>query len=266
LKEPLFHLIQNALEHGLESPQERRTRGKTPESHLKLKACHKDGAFLLEVEDDGCGLDPNKIKQRAVELGWLGNEEEPPSRLLEFIFKPGFSAKAPGSVEAGTGLDTVRRNMESLLGSVRVQSRAGRGCKFTLKMPRSLALMDGWVVQAGDKKYLLPVAQTLKIEPVDKVASPKDGEMVPVISLARALGGASSGPAGKLAVLVEAGFQQVRLRVDEVPGKQQVLVKNNKEGFTAPPGLRAEALLTDGTTGWILDIASLLREKENENP
>jgi two-component system chemotaxis sensor kinase CheA len=266
LKEPLFRLIQNAMDHGFESPRDRRVRGKSAEGRLTLRASHKDGAFLLEVEDDGFGLEPERIKQRAVQLGWMPDEKLPLSRLQEFIFKPGFSSKNPGSAEAGTGLDTVRRKMESLLGSVRVQSRPGQGCKFTLKMPRSMALMEGWVVQAAGKKYLLPVAQTLKIEPVDTGFHPKSEEMIPEVHLARVLGGDSESPAGKLAVLAEAGFQRVRLRVDEVPGKQQALVKNNKEGFSAPPGARAEALLTDGTTGWILDIASLSREERGENP
>jgi|GEM_PF-2431443 len=265
LKEPLFHLIHNALDHAFESPRDRRARGKKAEGRLSLRARQKDGAFLLEVEDDGRGLDPEQIKRRAVELGWIQDEDIPHSQLLEFIFRPGFSPKNPRSAEGVPGLDSVRQKMESLLGSIRVQSRPGHGCKFTLKMPRSLALMDGWVVQAAGKKYLIPVAQTIKIEAADKVASARGDEVVSEMSLAGILGGAPDRPAERLAVLVEAGSNQVRLRVEEVSGKQQVLVKNNKEGFSVPSGVRAEALLADGNIGWILDIASLLREKKTEN-
>lgn len=145
LKEPLSCLMQNAMDHGFESPGDRRIRGKSAEGHLTLRAGHKDGAFLLEVEDDGFGLEPERIKQRAVKLGWMPEEKLPLSRLLEFIFKPGFSMKNPGSVEAGTGLDTVRRKMESLLGSVRVQNLRGRAANSPSRCPDPWpSWKDGW--------------------------------------------------------------------------------------------------------------------------
>lgn len=266
LKKPLFHLIQNSLDHGLESPRDRRALGKKGEGRLTLKACSKDGAILLEVEDDGRGLDPEKIRRRADELGWKVDENLPASRLVELVFRPGFSAQALHSAGKETGLDTVRQKMESLLGSVRVKSQPGQGCKFTLKVPRSLALMDGWVVRAGGQNYLVPVAQTIKIEPAGRPVPAGEGEEVPELDLAIRLGGEKDRPEGKLSVRVEAGSLQVRLRVEDVTGKQQVLVKNNKEGFSFSPGVRAEALLADGSTGWILDIASLLRVEKGEKP
>ncbi len=266
LKEPLTQLIENAIDHGFESPAERRALGKRLEGKLLIRASHQNGAFLLEVEDDGRGLNPEPIRQRALELGWLGQDKISPSRLLEFIFKPGFALKESGPDGAHRGLDTVRRKMESLLGSVRVEGRPGQGCRFTLKIPRSLALMDGWVVKAAGKHYLIPVAQTLKIESGAKTGKPSADEVIPEMDLARYFGGTTGSPSSPLAVRVEAGFQQARLLVDEVTGKQQVLVKNNPEGNSVPAGLRAEALLADGTTGWILDIASLLREQNGEKP
>ncbi len=264
LKEPLFCLIQNALDHGFESPQERRSRGKNPHGTLSLKATHKDGAILLEVEDDGRGLDLEEIQRMARDLNWIKDEKIPSSRLVEFIFRSGFSRKHTG--EIGKGLDRVRFKMESLLGSVRVQNRPGLGCRFTLKIPRSLALMEGWVVEAGGQRYLIPLAQTLKIEAAQKKATPTQEELVHEIPLAQRLGGAAAGTsAGKYSVWVESGFQQARLRVEEVLSKQQVLVIKNKEENPPLSGLRAEALLQDGSTGWILDIAALLRETDLGN-
>jgi two-component system chemotaxis sensor kinase CheA len=156
--------------------------------------------------------------------------------------------------------------MESLLGSVRVQNWPGQGCRFTLKIPRSLALMEGWVVEAGGQRYLIPLAQTLKIEAAQKKATPNQEELVHEIPLVQRLGDASTGASGgKYSVWVESGFRQARLRVEEVSGKQQVLVKKNKKENPPPSGLRAEVLLQDGSTGWILDIAALLREADQGN-
>jgi two-component system chemotaxis sensor kinase CheA len=227
-------------------------------------ATQKDGAFLLEVEDDGRGIDLEEIQRKAMELNWIKDEKIPSSRLVEFIFKSGFSRKQTG--EIGKGLDRVRFKMESLLGSVRVQNRPGLGCRFTLKIPRSLALMEGWVVEAGGQRYLIPLAQTLKIEAVQKKATPTQEELVHEIPLTQRLGGTATGnAAGKYSVRVESGFQQARLRVEEVLGKQQVLVIKNKEENPPLSGLRAQALLHDGSTGWILDIAALLRETDLGN-
>jgi two-component system chemotaxis sensor kinase CheA len=266
LKEPLFCLIQNALEHGFEGLPERRSRGKKDPGTLTLRASKKEGAFLLDVEDDGRGLDLEEIRRKALELQWIQDEEIPPSRLVELIFTPGFSRKDGG--EYGKGLDLVRLKMESLLGSVRVQNLPGQGCRFTLKVPRSLALMEGWVVEAGGQRYLIPLAQTLKIEAAQSKKTSGQEPLVPEIPLASRLEGAADpregaiASGGKLIVWVESGFRQARLRVEEVWGKQPVLVKKNQPENPPPPGLRAEALFQDGSTGWILDIAALIREAD----
>lgn len=258
---PLSQLLQNAVEHGIEAEAERVRAGKTPEGAVRVKATLQAGSVVLEVEDDGHGLDLEKIRKKIRELGLLTDEKTPPSRLMEMIFKPGVTTLKDLGEEHGQGLDQVESQVENLFGSIHVQSKAGQGCKFTLKVPRTQALIEGWVVEAAGKLYLLPLSQVRKItHPVpagsEKENLPEDAA-APIVDLGRWMKEPGGGDTSKFSVHVEAGSSRFQLQVDEVHGKQQVLVWKKSRETNPKPGLCGEALLPDGKVVWVLDTRQL---------
>jgi chemotaxis protein histidine kinase CheA len=262
LSGPLLQLLKNAMEHGIEPVSERLAAGKNAEGQLKLKATQQAGSFLLEVEDDGRGLDLDKLKKRGIALGVIRDEKTSAARVMEMIFKPGVTTLDGTEDGRGAGLDQVETLVESLYGSIRVQSRQGQGCKFLLKIPQSQSLVEGWVIEAAEKLWILPISQVLKIThpnptPISKSGSLDESQFV--LDLGEWLGGESKSDSPKFSVHVESGARQFRVLVDEVLGKQQVLVKKNGENKLNKPGIRGEAILSDGKEAFILDTVELLK-------
>jgi chemotaxis protein histidine kinase CheA len=262
LLEPLTQLLKNAVDHGFEPAEERIKAGKPAEGTLKLKANHQAGAFLLEVEDDGRGLNLEKLRQKGLALGILKSEKESPARVMEMIFKPGVTTLESPEEGRGVGLDKVEEAIEAMHGSIRVQSRPGYGCKFIIKIPKSQALVEGLVAEAARKRYLFPLSQVRKITHPAPMGSTRDispeEALLPVIDLAQWLGGESPKGAAKFSIHVESGSNQFRVLVDEVHGKQQALVRKlgaKEEGR----GIRGGAVLADGKMGWILDTRELVK-------
>ncbi len=263
---PLSQLLQNAVDHGIELPEERVRDGKPQEGKLKVKVFQQGGSVVLEVEDDGRGLDLEQLRKKGRELGFLGDGRATQARVMEMVFKPGVTT-LPGLGDGrGLGLDQVEAQVENLYGSIRVQSKAGQGCKFTLKVPRTQALIEGWVVEAAGKRYLLPLSQVRKItHPAPAGAErevPVEEAAAPLIDLGRWLGDGKGDDAPKFSVHVEAGSDQFRLQVDEVHGKQQVLVRKKTGGGPEKRGVRAEALLPDGKVVWVLDTREFAESKD----
>ncbi len=264
LASPLEQLLRNALDHGIETPEERLAMGKAPEGLLRLKASHQAGSFLLEVEDDGSGLDMEKLRQKGADLGiFSAGEKVNPVRVMEMIFKPGVTTVENPSAGQGAGLDQVEEKMEDLHGSIRVQSRAGQGCKFVLKIPRTQALIEGLVVEAGQKKYLMPLSQVRKISHPTPLKAEDEKEVSRAagpapVELAQFLGEERRPGVAQFTLHVESGSHQAQVLVDEVHGKQQVLVKKmDEEGKKT--GLRGAVVLADGKLGWILDMRLLVQ-------
>jgi chemotaxis protein histidine kinase CheA len=268
LADLITQLFQNAIDHGIEPADERKKAGKSQGGTLKLKAVQQAGSVIFEVEDDGRGLDLEKLRRKGQALGLLSDEKTTSARVMEMIFKPGVTTLEASEESRGAGLDQVEDQVESLHGSIRVQSRTGQGCKFIIKVPRTRALIEGWVVEAARKRYLLPLSQVRKIThpaPAGKErgTSPEEAAAA-VVNLGQWLEGSRDEDGPKFSVHVESGSRQFRVLVDEVHGKQQVLVrKKTADGFEQP-GVRSEGILPDGKVVWVLDTRQFVASNEKD--
>jgi two-component system chemotaxis sensor kinase CheA len=274
LVEPLVHLIRNAVDHGLESPEERSLLGKNPEARLKLTARHQGGDFVMELSDDGRGLDYEKLLEKARQWGLVNDREKPSEEWLsELIFKPGFSTaeKITEVSGRGVGLDAVKRKLQSLKGSVRLTSQAGKGMIFFLRIPLTLALMDGILVRIGKTRYVLPAFQVVGFTALLEAEEHSIGdgrkwlttaqEHLPLIDLQESLGLELDRKLKPVMVQVESLGRKACLVVDEVLGKQQVVIKELGESLRDLEGVTGGAILGDGKVGLILDLAAFLEAK-----
>jgi two-component system chemotaxis sensor kinase CheA len=271
LTEPLVHLIRNAVDHGLEEAGERLQAGKPTEARLKLSARHQGGDFVLELSDDGRGLNFGRLAHQARVLGFLAEGETPDrEKLVALIFEPGFSTaeKITEVSGRGVGLDAVKRKIQSLKGSIVVESEAGKGTLFRLRIPLTLALMDGILVRVGNTRYVLPAFQVqgfLAQEATEEHALGTGGKWLatrqghlPLIDLEENFGNRRDGKLRPVVVQVEAGGRGACLMVDEVLGKQQVVIKELGEGLHDLKGVSGGAILGDGRVGLIVDMEALI--------
>jgi two-component system chemotaxis sensor kinase CheA len=273
LADPLTHMIRNAIDHGLEDGETRKVKGKAPVGTIKLAAKHAGGNILIQVTDDGAGIDRRKLFDKAVEKGIvaadakLGDDE-----IDDLIFAPGFStAKAVTDVSGrGVGMDVVRRNINNLGGRISVQSVLGKGTRFTLTIPLTLAVLDGMMVAVGREKYILPLTsivesfqpergQVRALAGGGEVVSIR-GEFIRLIYLHRLFNvpGAITEPWNGLVVLLEtANGGKIGVVVDELIGQQQVVIKSLQENFDPVPGVSGATILGNGKVALILDIEQL---------
>ena len=275
ISDPLIHMVRNSIAHGIESPQERVQAGKPPVGTIRLDAYHKGGNFVLEIEDDGRGLDRERILQKARERGLIGADIVPPepSQIDEFIFAPGFStADSVSEISGrGVGLDVVRNNIRSLGGGVEVSSVPGGGTRFTLRLPLTLAIVDGMSLQVGSEVYILPlawIAESLRVLP-EQVSQPAGGpeiltvrgEYLPLLRLSQLFGVAARSEklSDGIVVIIEADSKRAALFVDEVLGQQQVVLKSLEKHCHRMEGIAAATILGNGTVALILDAGSLAR-------
>ncbi len=273
LWEAILHLVRNAVDHGLETPSERAQAGKSPYGNLKVRASHQGGYFILTLEDDGRGLDLSKIEKKAKKLGWLmENERLEETRLHEFIFRPGFSTQEEATDVSGRGigLNVVRGRLQTLKGTVQVASEPGKGCLFTLRVPLTLAIMEGVLVRAGRGLYLVPINQINRFqnefptvgekrEPGDDASAPE--EWVPKkVDLTEWFGGSPEANRQSVSIRLGEGDRQILLTVDEIIGKREVVLKGLDGLLEDLPGVNGGALLGDGRVCLVLDIQALLRE------
>lgn len=273
LSDALVHMVRNAVDHGLESPEARLAVGKHPVGKLRLAASHRAGHVVIEVSDDGRGLDPGRIRRRAIERGLVSNDAElSTAELLELIFLPGFSTadRVTDLSGRGVGMDVVQRQIERLRGHVEVRSEPGVGTSFFLRLPLTLAVIDGLLVRVGDLRYIFPLfavkemfrpapGSITTLENLQEVALVR-GHPVPVLRLRDllGLGGERAGAANSILVLTEWTGRPCCLMVDEILGKQEVVMKSLGDWFGHMRGVSGGAILSDGTVGLILDPEGLL--------
>lgn len=271
LVDPLVHLLRNAVDHGLESPESRRDAGKPEEARLSLSASHQGGDFVLRVEDDGAGLPFETLRQKGAAMGYLSQGGASKERLTELIFLPGFSTaeKVTEVSGRGVGLDAVKRKIQSLKGSIQVESQEGWGTAFVLRIPLTMALIDGIVVRVGPSRYILPsfhVRQFMAFKEAESHRVAQGGEWMtttyghlPLVELSQWFGCRADQDGQPVLIQVEVGEKEACLVVDEVVGKQQVVVKGLGEHLQGLPGVAGGAILGDGQVGFILDLNALIQ-------
>lgn len=271
--DPLVHLVRNSLDHGLETPEERVASGKDETGTLLLNAYHQGGNIVIEIKDDGAGLNEEKIFNKAVDKGLVSASENlPPEKIHELIFLPGFStADVVSDISGrGVGMDVVRKNISSLGGSVEVSSQRGIGTSFTIRLPLTLAIMDGQSIKVANENYILPlvsIIESIEIKLSDvKLVSGKGelyelrDEYVPIIRLYDVfnLEPKITDLEEGLLVVVEGDGQKVGLFIDELLGQQQVVIKSLETNYRKVLGLSGATILGDGTVALILDVPGLI--------
>lgn len=274
LRDPLTHMIRNAVGHGIETPTEREAAGKDPVGRVTVRTLAESGSIVIQVSDDGRGLDRERILRRGRSSGLIGAGETPPAgRLDGLIFEPGFSTveSVTDLSGRGVGMDVVRRNTEALRGSVRVVSRPGRGTTFTLRMPLTLAVIDGFMVEVADETYILPLEAVVETIGVPQglaldhrggrdgsgVASLR-GNNLGCVRLRRVLGIDGAPASRESVVVVRHGGRELGLVVDALHGEQQTVLKPVPKLFRGLPGIAGSAILGNGRVALILDVAELL--------
>ena len=281
LSDPLTHLIRNALDHGLETPEERMAVGKPAEGTIHLGAEHRSGRIIIEITDDGRGIDRKRVLEKAIEKGLIERGQPLTDEQIDMlIFAPGFSTAAAVSDVSGrgVGMDVVRKNIQDVGGRVVVQSTPGAGSRFILSLPLTLAVMDGMLVAIGRERYVLPLTniveslrpaahQARTLVNVGDVLTLR-GEYIRLIPLHQLFGirGAITDPTRGLVVVVETeGGDRVGLLVDELLGQQQVVIKSLDSNFRPVEGISAATILGDGRVALILDVGAIRAMGERLN-
>ena len=279
VNDPLVHMVRNAVDHGIETPAERRAAGKPEQGSVKIAAYHSAGSVVVEISDDGKGLDREVLIAKARERGLIGSAPEANERSLSdrevfnLIFEPGFStAQVVTDVSGrGVGMDVVKKNIELLRGQVEIRSEKGRGSTFRMSLPLTLAIIDGMVIRVGTEIYVIPtvaIVRSVKPAPHDTCTVFGQGEMlklqgrlIPLHRISRIFGidGGRSELSQAIVVVVEDEERQAGLVVDELVGRQQVVIKSLGETMKNIPGISGGAIMPDGRVGLILDVGGLLR-------
>ncbi|HVR85253.1 MAG TPA: chemotaxis protein CheW, partial [Planctomycetota bacterium] len=277
MADALVHIIRNALDHGIEgNAEERLGAGKPGTGRIELRALHREGSIVIEVQDDGRGLDPEAILVKGVEKGIVRKGEAlSEQEIFKLIFLPGFStAKVVTELSGrGVGLDVVRTSVEALRGRIEVQSRRGQGTTFRLRLPLTLAIIDGMVIRAGHERYVVPtlsITRLVRPDPGqrstfmgrDEMLSLQD-ELVPLFRLGHLLdvSDADEDSGSGVAVVVEDAGRRAALMADEVLGQQQIVIKNLGMNLEGVLGISGGVILPDGQVGLILDVNGLLSSR-----
>jgi two-component system chemotaxis sensor kinase CheA len=274
LADPLTHLVRNAIDHGIELPEERRAAGKSEQGTLTIAAVHQGGNVVLEVIDDGRGLPLEKIRVKAQELGLLPKDVEPTvEQLHEVIFLPGFSTKdqVTDTSGRGVGMDVVKRNVAGLNGSVTFTSEPGIGSRMRIRLPLTMAIIDGLTLRIGEQVFVLPLIEVVEsLRPTraqyqtllgrGEVIRVRD-KAVPLIRLHDVLGvaGAEADPCRALVCIVESRGSPVGLLIDDILGQAQVVVKTLETNFHRVDGVMGATILGDGRVALILDVQAIAR-------
>jgi two-component system chemotaxis sensor kinase CheA len=274
LGDPLLHMIRNSMDHGIESAEQRIAAGKPPQGTVRLRAYHQGGSIVVEVEDDGAGLDRNRILQKAIERGLTtASAEHTDEEIFGFIFEAGFStaAKVTELSGRGVGLDVVRRNIEQLRGRVDISSRMGQGTLFKIMLPLTLAIIDGLIVRVGEERYIIPTLSVResfrpRADMISQVQGRAEvvnvrGRLIPLLRLNEWFGSrqkARDATEG-IVVMVQSGTSLCCLLVDGLLNKQEVVIKNLNEMLVHKNrALAGAAILGDGRVGLILDVNALV--------
>ncbi|QTA85269.1 chemotaxis protein CheA [Desulfonema magnum] len=284
INDPLVHMVRNAVDHGIEPPEVREKIGKHPSGVLKLSARHSAGNVVVEIKDDGRGLNREAILAKALENELISEAVVRDSTLgdqdvFSLIFEPGFStAKFVSEISGrGVGMDVVKKNIEALRGQIEIQSAPGEGSLFKMSLPLTLAIIDGMVVRVGSEKYVVPtvsIVRSVRPDPKDLSTVLSKGEtltlqgkLIPLFRLARLFGveGAEDDPTRAIVMVVEDSGKQTGLLVDELIGSQQIVIKTLGETMRNIPGISGSAIMPNGRVGLILDIGGLVKLANSVN-
>ncbi|MFH1914130.1 MAG: chemotaxis protein CheA [Pseudomonadota bacterium] len=271
LADPLVHLLRNSIDHGLEPPEERRMHGKSAHGTIYLSAEHSGGEVLIRINDDGRGMDPSVIREKGIERGLIAADAELSRKdLLKLIFEPGFStAKTVTNVSGrGVGMDVVKRAIDSLRGAIDIDSTLGKGTSITIRLPLTLAIIDGLQVRVSDEYYVIPLS--LVEECVELAASDMDesskqrilhlrGEIVPYIHLREWFDVDGENPPIEQIVITGVEGSRVGIVVDTVIGEHQTVIKSLSRVYKDVEGISGATIKGDGSIALILDIPSLVR-------
>lgn len=272
--DPLVHLVRNSLDHGIETPQVRVAAGKPESGTLFLNAFHKGGNIVIEISDDGAGLNKDRILNKARERGLVKEDEAlSDEKIYELIFLPGFStADVVSDVSGrGVGMDVVRRNIKSLNGKIEIESQAGKGTTIRIRLPLTLAILDGMSIAVNGQMFIIPltfIAESLqpKAEDIQGIAGQgrvvcMRGDYVPVIALYELfdIPPKVTQPEQGILVLVEAEGKKIALFIDEIVGQHQVVLKSLESNYHKVDGIAGATIMGDGRVAMILDISALVR-------
>lgn len=278
--DPLVHLVRNSLDHGLETRDVRKQAGKSETGTLQLNAFHQGGNIVIEISDDGAGLNKERILNKAKEKGLVGADEVlSDEKIHELIFRPGFStAEVVSDVSGrGVGMDVVKRNIKDLSGTIEVVSEEGVGSTFTIRLPLTLAILDGQLVKVGEETYIIPLVSIveslqMKKEHINIIAGKSEvykmrEDYLPIVRLHGLFDHEKDESIldNALLVVVEGEGQRVGLVVDDLLGQQQVVIKSLESNYRKVDGVSGATILGDGTVSLILDIAGLIACAERMN-
>ena len=270
LTDPLVHIVRNSIDHGVEMPQRRAELGKSETGTVKMAAFHQGGNIMIEITDDGAGIDHKRIEQKAIEKGVIEADHHlSKDEIVDLIFHPGFStAEQISDISGrGVGMDVVRRNIKGLGGSVDVKTEIGKGSVFTIRLPLTLAILDGQLCTVGSQTYVFPLVSIIESIQVDKalvkgIAGETElyklrDSYIPVIRLHNKMGveDAQKDLEKGLLVVVEEGGQRAGIFVDDLLGQQQVVIKSLESNFMKIDGIAGATILGDGTVSLILDVS-----------
>lgn len=274
LIDPLTHLVRNAIDHGLEAPEQREQVGKPKEGKLLIRAFHRGGNVVIEVCDDGKGLPTEAIRAKAVELGLVAPDANPTDEQIhDLVFHPGFStAKKVSDVSGrGVGMDVVRRNVEALKGTVSLSTQRGAGTSVSMRFPLTLAILDGFAVRVADQNFILPLHSVVESfrptsNQVRKILGSREvidvrGVSLPLVRLHQVMGvdGAMDDPCHALISVIESNGASLAVLVDEVIGQMQVVVKSLELNYRRTEALMGATILGDGRVAMIVDVQALSR-------
>ena len=281
IADPLTHMIRNAIDHGLETPEKRIAAGKPVEGTVKLTALHRSGRIVLEVSDDGAGINRARVKQKAIESGVIAPDAQlTDDEIDNLIFLAGFStaAKVSDISGRGVGMDVVRQSVQALGVRISISSRPGLGSTFTLSLPLTLAVLDGMVVSTRVHTLIIPlgaIVETLKPRAEDVFPLDRDtnllalrGGYVPMVDVAASLGYCEEPiePEQGVALLVEGeGGMRAVLLVNAIHGQRQVVIKSLEANYRAVPGIAAATVMGDGRVALILDVDAVVRNARSES-
>ena len=278
LGDPLVHLIRNASDHGIETPDERTAAGKSAKGRIRLAAGHEGGKIMLEISDDGKGLNAKTLQQKAIEKGLIRADQTlTKEECQNLIFIAGFSTKSAASDISGrgVGMDVVKTNVEAVLkGEIQMVTELGKGTTFRIYLPLTLAIIDGLVVRSGSERYVIPLTQVhesirARREDVHSVVGlgtilSLRGEHIPMHSLATQLGqrGQKNQTPDETAMIIRDKGQSFAITVDEIVSRQQVVIKRLGSEVRQSRGVTGGAVLGDGTAALILDLKELVKKEK----
>jgi two-component system chemotaxis sensor kinase CheA len=272
--DPLTHLVRNSLDHGIERPDARAAAGKPPTGTVTLRAFHQGGNIVIEVADDGAGLSRERILAKARERGLTVSDAMSDQEVWQLIFEPGFStAELVTDVSGrGVGMDVVKRNIHAMGGRIEIDSQLGQGTRIAVRLPLTLAILDGMSVRVREEVYILPLSFIVEsLQPQDAELRTVGGraqviqvrgEYLPLVSLQHRLAGEirAADPRQGIVVIVEAEGAKVALLVDELLGQHQVVIKSLESNYRKVRGISGATIMGDGRVALILDVGALVRE------